>query len=69
MWNNTIHWHYIFYISYMDKMWFSSFHRDYLYLCNVETFNVSLSILGFRVVCATCGRQVQHPEFRLARSK
>ena len=37
--------------------------------CNVGAFNVSLSILGFRVVCATCGRQVQHPEFRLARSK
>ena len=38
----------------------------------LKGFNVHvffLSILGFRVVCATCGRQIQHPEFRLARSK
>ena len=28
-----------------------------------------ISILVFRVMCATCGRQVQCPEFILARSK
>ena len=37
--------------------------------CNVESISTFISILGFRVVCATCGRQVQHPEFTLARSK
>ena len=44
-------------------------HMEIANKCNVGAFNVPFSILGFRVVCATCGRQVQHPEFRLARSK
>ena len=39
------------------------------FLCNVESISTFISILGFRVVCATCGRQVQRPEFILARSK
>ena len=38
-------------------------------VCNIESISTFISILGFRVVCATCGRQVQRPEFRLARSK
>ena len=38
-------------------------------VCNVESISTFISILGFRVVCATYGRQVQCPEFRLARSK
>ena len=38
-------------------------------LCNVESISTFIFILGFRVVCATCGRQVQRPEFILARSK
>ena len=41
-------------------------------VCNIGAFNVQrifLSILGFRVMCAIYGRQIQHPEFRLARSK
>ena len=38
--------------------------------CNVGAFNVQrifLSVLGFRVVCAIYGRQIQHPGIQIGK--
>ena len=39
-------------------------------VCNVGAFNVQrifLSVLGFRVVCAIYGRQIQHPGIQIGK--